>query len=429
MVDVIRVKDAPSRRGQECTIQGWIYRIRSGGGIVFAIVRDGTGILQATVRKGAVPPQGFQEAIGATPESSVIIRGVIAEDKRALGGYELRATDFHLVSSSPPFPVRKGQSASMLLDNRHLWLRSRELNAILKIRAAVFGSIHEYFDLEGFIETQAPSFVSGACEGGATLFKVPYFSTSVYLTQSAQLYLEALITTLGRVYTVAPSFRAERSRTRRHLTEFWHAEAEAAWYSEEDMMTTEEQLVKHVCDTVSAHNEGEFGILGVAPQHIAIELPLERVTYEEALEKAGRAGVELRWGDDLDYRAERAITAQAEQPFFVTHYPKKAKAFYHRPDPRRPETVLCHDLLAPQGYGELTTGGERIARLDVLMQRIEEAKLDPKDYDWYIDLRRYGSVPHAGFGLGIDRLVKWITRAEHIQQVVPFPRTMRRMRP
>jgi asparaginyl-tRNA synthetase len=404
--------------GKEVAIRGWIYRKRSSGSIVFLVIRDGTSIIQAVVKKA--DDRSFEEASEAAIESSVELKGTLRKDERAINGYEISTSSFSVIGRSEEFPIKGGEGEEFLLDNRHLWLRSRKMASMLRIRSGVLDEIRRYLSGEKCVEVQAPTFVSGACEGGATLFKVPYFDKVAFLTQSAQLYLEVMIYSLNRVYTIAPSFRAERSRTRRHLTEYWHAEAELAWFDNSKMMDFEERMICQIVDRTEEAEEYE--VLGKRPREV--NPPFQRMDYEEAIEIA-----DLEWGEDLDYRAERAITQKMEDPLFVYNYPKKAKAFYHRPNPDKPEVVLCHDLLAPDGYGEIIGGGERIHSLDVMLKRIEEEGLNPDDYYWYIDLRRYGSIPHAGFGMGVDRLVNWLVGGKHIRDVVPFPRMVRRLNP
>ncbi len=416
--DVLESGDA--LEGKEVAIRGWIYRKRSSGSVVFLVVRDGTSIIQAVVKKGEADVESFAQASQATIESSVELKGTLRKDERAVTGCEISTKSLSIVSLAEDFPIKGGEGEEFLLDNRHLWLRSRGIASLLRIRMSILKELREFFEGKKCVEVQAPTFVSGACEGGATLFEVPYFDRKAYLTQSAQLYLEVMIFSLNRVYTIAPSFRAERSRTRRHLTEYWHAEAELAWFDNSKIMDFEEELVTRVFNKVSESKEYE--ILGKRPKELIT--PFQRMDYDEAIEIA-----DVEWGEDLDYRAEKKITSDSEEPIFVYNYPKKAKAFYHRPNPDNPAVVLCHDLLAPGGYGEIIGGGERIHELDILLKRIEEVGLNPDDYYWYIDLRRYGSVPHSGFGLGVDRLTNWLVMGKHIKDVVPFPRMMRRLNP
>jgi len=416
--------------GAPVRLRGWLHRTRSSGGIVFSVLRDGTGLIQVTAKKGALPDPDFEAAGKALVESSVEVEGTVTEDARAPGGREVRATAFRVVSFAEVFPITGKETDETLLDLRHLWLRSREMAATLKGRATVMDLLREFYDTRGYTEVHCPSFVSGQTEGGSTLFEVPYFDDKVYLTQSSQLYLETMIFSLGKVYTLQPSFRAERSRTRRHLTEYWHFEAEAAWYSNEDMMAEEEQLVAALARGVLERHPQELELLKRDPKRLeAVEPPFERIRYEEALEIGNKGGLHLKWGDDFGYEEEKVITAGFEKPFFVTHFPKEVKAFYHRPDPADPRVVLNHDLLAPEGFGEVIGGGERIFELESLRKRIGEFRLNEDDYRWYIDLRRFGSVPHSGYGLGLDRLVMYLFGIEHIKWTLPYPRMMRRVYP
>jgi len=419
--DIFRVEE-----GREVAIRGWVYRHRDLGDKVFLVIRDSTGIVQA-VFSGELAPQARQADI----ESSVIVTGRVREDRRAPGGREIQGTSITVVGPSRSFPITRDYSREFLLDVRHLWVRSRRMQAILKIRHTVFGALHEYFRSRGYYEVQAPMFITAAVEGGATLFPVKYVDGStVYLTQSSQFYLEALIFSLEKVYTIAPSFRAEKSRTRRHLTEFWHCEAEEAWATLEDIMRVEEELVWHVIERVLERNPEELKLLGRDTKPLEeCKPPFYRLSYDEALEILERKGFRVPWGSDFGADEERAIVEEFDKPVFVHRYPVKAKAFYHKSDPKRPEVTLSADLLAPEGYGEIIGGGERIDRLEELVEKIREFGLSPEDYEWYLDLRRYGTVPHAGFGLGIDRLVMWIAGLDHIVDAIPFPRTLRRAYP
>lgn len=427
-----KIKDLFSEKfvDNEIETRGWIYRWRESGKIIFIILRDSTGIIQVTVSKDMVGEEDFNSAKSAGIESSVIVSGILKRDERAPGGFEVLAKKFVLVGKSLNFPITKDKSDEFLLDMRHLWLRSREMTAILKIRSTVFEFLHDFFKREGYYEVQAPMFVSSAVEGGSTLFEVPYFGRKAYLTQSSQFYLETFIFSLENVYTVAPSFRAEKSRTRRHLTEFWHCEAEVAWIGNDEMMKIEERMIMHIVDGVLKNNKEELILLKRDISKLeAITLPFNRMEYADVIKLGKDVGLDLDYGSDLGADEEYAITQKFEKPTFVIHFPKEIKPFYHRPDPQNPSVVLNHDLLAPEGYGEIIGGGERIFDLDELLQRIKEERLNPEDYSWYIDLRKYGSVPHSGFGLGIDRLVWWIAGLEHIKYAVPYPRNVRRLVP
>ncbi len=411
-------------------LKGWIYRTRESGKILFIIIRDSSNIIQCVVSKDNVSNTDFENAKKAGIESSVIVSGTLRKDQRAVTGYELDCDSFKVVNSAEPFPITKDKSDEFLSDNRHLWLRSREMTAILKIRSTIFYSLHEFFKKEGYYEVQAPMFVSSAVEGGSTLFEVPYFGTKMYLTQSSQFYLETFIYALEKVYTVAPSFRAEKSRTRRHLSEFWHAEAEVAWVSNEEMMNIEEKMIEYIISSVLNERIEELKYLKRDISILQnIKTPFKRVEYKDIINIGKDVGLDIDYGADLGADEEYAITKKFDVPIFVTSYPIELKPFYHRPDPNNPKVVLNHDLLAPEGYGEIIGGGERIYEPKELFDRIEKEHLNPDDYKWYIDLRKYGSVPHSGFGLGLDRLVMWIAGLEHIKFAVPYPRTMRRTYP
>ena len=421
----------------EVTVRGWVYRTRSSGKLAFVVIRDATGILQCTISQAKVPEGDFIAACKALRESSVIVTGTPAADDRAPSGFELRATRFEVLHYAETFPITKDLGDEHLLDNRHLWLRSRPMVDALKVRATAFGAFRAFWDSQGYTEVQSPSFVSGACEGGSALFDAFYSDESAkdgkafyaHLSQSWQLYAEATMFGLERIYTLAPSFRAEKSRTRRHLTEFWHAEVEAAWVHNEQMMTQEEAMLAAIIAAVLANNRPELERLGRDPVILeTVKPPFERMKYAEVLEQLNGMGFDLAWGDDFGYREEKALTQERSQPLYITHFPRE-KGFYHRPDPAEPKSLVCHDLLAPEGYGEIIGGGERVWSPEELTERITEEGMDPESYAWYLDLRKFGSVPHSGFGLGLDRLVAWLCGAEHIRDVIAFPRTMRRTTP
>ncbi len=417
--------------GKKVRVRGWIHRIRKTGKLIFAVIRNESGIIQAILFRDNLPTEEFELAKSTLIESSVVVEGRLAKDERAPGGYEIRVEHFEVVGAAEKFPITKDQSDEFLLDNRHLWLRSRRMSAILKVRSTIFNEIRNYFQGLNYYEVQSPVFQSGACEGGSTLFEVPYFDSrdKVYLTQSWQLYAEAMMFGLERIYTIGPAFRAEKSRTRRHLTEFWMAEVEAAWLGNAEMMELAEGLVTHLVKSVIEKNPQELEFLERDISILKeIELPFPRYKYAEILDMLNAKGLELEWGADLGYTEEKMLTQELRTPIFITHFPR-AKGFYHRVDPEDDKVVLCHDLLAPEGYGEIIGGGEREWRLEILMKRIREFDMEPEQYDWYLDLRRYGSVPHSGYGLGIDRTVAWIVGEEHIKNVIPFPRTMRRYTP
>ncbi|MDT7873738.1 MAG: asparagine--tRNA ligase [Pyrobaculum sp.] len=417
------------RRGEgRVTVRGWVYRKRVLKEKIFLVLRDSTGILQLVL-----PRDRFKNAEELNLESSLVATGTLVKEPRAPGGVELHVESIDWAYAGEPYPINEDAAVAdseYLLDVRHLWLRSRKMQAVLKIRHTVFGALHEYFRKNGFYEVQTPMFITAAVEGGATLFKVDYFGQPVYLTQSSQFYLEALIFSLEKVYVVAPSFRAEPSRTRRHLTEFWHAEMEIAWADIEDAARVGEEVISYVVEKVLQERQEELKLLGRRTEPLErTKPPFYRVSYDEAIEILQRKGVKISWGDDIGADEERALTLEFDKPIVLYGFPEKLKAFYHRNNPKRPEVTLSFDVLLPEGYGEVIGGGERIYDAKELVDKIIRFGLNPEDYQWYIDLRRYGSVPHSGFGLGMDRLTMWITGADHVRDVVPFPRDVRRTRP
>ena len=424
----------------EVEIKGWIHRFRGSNKIWFMVVRDSTGIIQCVIKKDVVGDAAFDLLRGSLTESSVIIQGNVIPTERE-HGRELLVTNGEIiggVNPSKPYPITEsameeaeGGETEFLLDNRHLYLRTSRMTTMLKIRSSVFSAIHSYFRNLDFIEYQAPNFVAGAVEGGSTLFEVPYFGRKAYLTQSWQLYAEAAMPALERLYTIAPSFRAEKSRTRRHLTEFWHAEMEVAWASNDEIMNHGEKLVRSISSTLLDERSEELEAIGRDLETISrfADTPYPRMKYDEAIEILQSKGVGIEWGEDLDYSKEKILTQDFEVPNFLTHYPKIAKPFYHRADPDDEKYVLCHDLLAPEGYGEIIGGGERTWTEKEILARIDEEGTPRDAYEFYIDIRRYGGVPHGGFGLGVDRVCAWLSGADHIREVIPFPRDSRRVTP
>ena len=424
----------------EVEIKGWIHRFRGSNKIWFMVVRDSTGIIQCVIKKDVVGDAAFDLLRGSLTESSVIIQGNVIPTERE-HGRELLVTNGEIiggVNPSKPYPITEsameeaeGGETEFLLDNRHLYLRTSRMTTMLKIRSSVFSAIHSYFRNLDFIEYQAPNFVAGAVEGGSTLFEVPYFGRKAYLTQSWQLYAEAAMPALERLYTIAPSFRAEKSRTRRHLTEFWHAEMEVAWASNDEIMNHGEKLVRSISSTLLDERSEELEAIGRDLETISrfADTSYPRMKYDEAIEILQSKGVGIEWGEDLDYSKEKILTQDFEVPNFLTHYPKIAKPFYHRADPDDEKYVLCHDLLAPEGYGEIIGGGERTWTEKEILARIDEEGTPRDAYEFYIDIRRYGGVPHGGFGLGVDRVCAWLSGADHIREVIPFPRDSRRVTP
>ena len=411
--------------GKHISVRGWVYRKRESKDIVFFIIRDATGIVQCTVRKDS---SAWTDAKRVTIESSATLSGTVKKDERAPGGFEVSVDQLKIVGLAETFPITKDQSEEFRRNVRHLWLRSRRMNAIMKVRSETLRFVHEFFRKKGFTEVSPPMFISSACEGGATLFGLKYFDKDLYLTQSAQLHLEALIQSLEKVYCVAPSFRAEKSRTIRHLAEYWHVEAEEAFSTMADLMCLEEDLVSHVCQNVARQCRKELKTLEVDAGKLAkVKAPFNRITYDEAVEKLRKKSFKIKWGEDFGFNEEKAL-AEELGPLFVYAYPKKIKAFYCKTYRENPEMVMSADLIVPN-IGELSTGGAREDDKKELLKRLEEFGLRQEDYEWYIDLRRYGTVPHTGFGLGVERLLAWMLDLENIMDTIPFPRTVRRFYP
>ncbi|MCL4356951.1 MAG: asparagine--tRNA ligase [Candidatus Thermoplasmatota archaeon] len=416
--------------GKQVEIRGWVYRIRTGSKICFIILRDSSNIIQCVGKLEDLGREKFDQLASLTIESSMEIKGSVHVDSRAITGYELKISSFTIFQRNDNFPVSKDISEEFELDNRHLWIRSREFNAKLKIRSTIFQAFRDFFIDNGYYEVQAPLMVSTATEGGSTLFKVPFFGEEAFLSQSSQFYLETFIFSLEKVFTVSPSFRAEKSRTWRHLTEYWHAEVEVAWADNNEMMEIEEKMIQHIVRMVLEKNNEELHILGRDIKVLEDSLhPFQRMKYSQLIEKSSSYGMPLKYGDDLGADEEKQIMSNFTRPLFLTHFPEELKTFYHRPDPQNPNQILCHDLLAPEGYGEIIGGGERIWNYDELVGRIEKNNLKKDDYYWYLDLRKYGSIPHSGFGLGLDRLAMWIMHLGNIKDAIPYPRTVRRLKP
>ena len=416
--------------GKEVSIRGWVYRARTSGKLTFIIVRDSTGIIQAIANSSKVPEALYDELSSLKIESSLSITGTVRKDERSISGYEIDLSDAKIFQKNDRFPISKDLGEEFLLDNRHLWLRSREMTSVTKIRSTIFKAYSDFYYSQGFYQVQPPLMVSTATEGGSTLFKVPFFGDTVNLTQSSQFYLETFIFSLENVFTIAPSFRAEKSRTWRHLTEYWHAEAECAWIGNSEMMDIEERMTKYIVSEVLEHNIPDLRELGRDVEALRNSLkPYPRIRYEDLIKMSHDFGLDLKYGDDLGADEERKIMVNFDTPIFVTHFPRELKTFYHMPDPENPDVILCHDLLAPEGYGEIVGGGERIWELDLLEKRMKEYNLNPEEYYWYLDLRRYGSVPHSGFGMGLDRVALWIMHLDTITSAIPYPRTIRRTKP
>ncbi|MFW9830643.1 MAG: aspartate--tRNA(Asn) ligase [Candidatus Thorarchaeota archaeon] len=418
----------PSMEGESVTLTGWVHRKREHGGVIFIIVRDPTGIIQIASHREQVPSAAFEDMQKVTLESSIVVTGIIVKDKRAPTGIELKITNFVIVNlADSEWPLDKDAGEAVLFDKRHLYLRSPSQTSIMQIKAGISRAAHQFFDEEGFTEIFPPVMVGASVEGGATLFPFKYFGGIAYLSQSAQLYEEAAICGLEKVYLLSPSFRAEKHRTRRHLTEYWHLESEILFGTHEDIMGVEERLVHAMVKHVKENYQPQLNLLKVKVQ--VPKLPFKRITYDKAIELAGEQGFKVAWGEDLGTEAERAVSKQFKVPFFIEGYPTSARSFYHMPDPERPEVTLSSDLIAPEGYGELTSGGQRIHDLDLLLQRIKNEKLDPSAYDWYLELRKFGLPPHSGFGMGLEQFLVWLLRLKHIREACLFPRTPSRIHP
>ena len=420
------------KTGKTIHLRGWIYRTRSSGNIVFTVIRDATGILQATIKKGNLSDNEFEDAKKALIESSLELEGVAKEDKRAPGGYEVQVTGFHVVHFADPFPIVKDQSPEFLLDQRHLWIRSQKLSSVFKIRSTIVGAIHTFFRNRGYIEFDAPVLQPNQCEGGSTLFEVKYYENKTYLSQSWQLYAEAAIFSLEKIYNMGPTFRAEQSKTSRHLSEFWMAEMEAAWMDLQDITQVAKDEVKFILDEVLMCNKRELNILNQdikKLQHITnSEIPT--ITYAEALEILNeKENMNVKWGKDLRTIEENKLMNHFDMPVVVTHYPVEIMAFYKPKDPNNPKTALCFDMIAPEGYGEIVGGSQRSIDIEDMKKRLKESGEKIDNYEWYFDLRRYGSVPHAGYGLGVERVVAWICGIDNIKDAIPFPRTVLRFKP
>jgi asparaginyl-tRNA synthetase len=433
-MSVISIEQADRYDGQEVTLRGWLYNLRESGKLLFPIFRDGTGVMQGVCSQKE-QPAAFEALHGLTQESSLIVTGRIRAEKRAPGGYEINVTGVQVVQKVPesdPYPIQlKEHGVDFLLDHRHLWIRSPRQAAILRIRAEVIRAAREFMDSQGYTLTDAPIFTPAACEGTTTLFEVQYIDEEkAYLTQSGQLYVEATAMALGKVYTFGPTFRAEKSKTRRHLTEFWMLEPEAAYADLNDMMALGEGLVSHVVQSALKNRARELETLKRDTAKLTcLKPPFPRITYDEAIDLLQRLGKAVNWGDDFGGDEETLLSSQFDRPVMVHHYPAAIKAFYMQPDAERPDLALGFDMLAPEGYGEIIGGGQRVHDYDLLVKRIRENNLPEQAFQWYLDLRRYGSVPHAGFGLGLERTVAWICGTEHIREVIPFPRMIYRVYP
>lgn len=431
----ITISEAAQHLGEPVELAGWLYNLRSSGKICFPQIRDGSGVMQCVAVKAQLPEATFDALKKLTQESSVIVRGRIRAEQRAPGGFEMDVDDAEIVQRVPeetPYPISlKEHGPDFLLDHRHLWIRSRRQHAILRIRHEVVKAVRDYFDSNGFTLCDTPIFTPAACEGTTTLFEVDYFEDEkVYLTQSGQLYNEATAMAMGKVYTFGPTFRAEKSKTRRHLTEFWMVEPEMAYATLDDVKRVAEEMLCFVVARVLENKRAELAVLERDITKLeAVKGPFPRISYDEAVKTLQAKGSNIQWGGDFGGTDETLLSEGYDRPILVDRYPSEIKAFYFQPDPGRPEVALGVDVLAPEGYGEIIGGGQRIHDLALLEKRIEEHKLPKEAFNWYLDLRRFGSVPHAGFGMGIERCVTWICGIDHLRETIPFPRMLYRTRP
>lgn len=428
----ITINQSADYVGKEVTIGAWLANKRSSGKIAFLQLRDGTGFMQGIVVKAEVGEEIFQAAKSLTQETSLYVTGIINEDTRSPFGYEIAVSGVEVISESHDFPITpKEHGTEFLMDHRHLWLRSNRQHAIMKIRNEIIRASYEFFNKEGFIKIDPPILTGSAPEGTTELFHTKYFDEDAFLSQSGQLYMEAAAMAFGKVFSFGPTFRAEKSKTRRHLIEFWMIEPEMAFYQLEDSLKVQEQYVAFLVKAVLDNCKLELERLGRDVSVLeSMTAPFPRITYTEAIEKLHELGFDdIEWGDDFGAPHETAIADSFEKPVFITHYPKAIKPFYMPEDPDNEQVVLCADMIAPEGYGEIIGGSERIHDLDVLLERMKEHELDEKAYSWYIDLARYGSVPHSGFGLGLERTVAWISGTEHVRETIPFPRLLNRLYP
>jgi asparaginyl-tRNA synthetase len=428
----VYIEDLQGKVGESVTLHGWVYNKRSSGKIKFVVMRDGTGLVQGVLVKAALPEEVFNRFDALTQESSFSMTGVVRQEKRAPGGFELDVTDLNILHVALEYPITpKEHGTDFLMDRRHLWLRSSRQHAILRIRHQVIRAIREFFDGRGFLLLDAPIFTPAACEGTSTLFETKYFDLgSAYLTQSGQLYGEAGAMAFGKVYVFGPTFRAEKSKTRRHLTEFWMVEPEVAFNDLNDNMDLAEEMLEHIVQTVLKNRMPELQTLERNTAMLEnVRRPLPRITYDEAVEILKKNGVPFEWGNDLGGADETVVSQQFDRPVMVHRYPSAVKAFYMKRDPENPNLALAVDVLAPEGYGEIIGGSQREDDYDLLLARIKEHSLPQEAFDWYLDLRRFGSVPHAGFGLGIERTVSWICGLDHLRETIPFPRMIYRLTP
>jgi asparaginyl-tRNA synthetase len=432
----MHIRDAVKKESKEVSIAGWIYRKRESGGIAFVIIRDTTGTLQAAIKKDKVDEHSWKDAVDGTIESSAKVRGIVKKDERAPGGYELEASWFRTVHVSEPFPITEYQSAELLLDKRHLWLRSRKMTQVMRGRSHIFKHTREFLDRDGFYEITPPVITLAGGETGADLFEVNFFGQKAYLTESSQLYAESMIFSLEKVYSFVPAFRAEKSRTTKHLAELWMLEPEMAYYDIKKSMKLQEKLVSYIANKLVKDDEDILEEMKVDKESLLkVRPPFKRISYEKSLEILNEKGSKLKWGDDFGVPEEKLLTEGEEKPIFVYNWPRELKPFYASINPDDTRTALSADMQAPNGHGEIIGGTQREWRLNKVLERMQEVekikgiKFDMKNYEWWLDLRRYGSVPHSGFGMGMERVIKWLFNLDHIRDAIPFPRMMNRAYP
>ncbi|MDE1767762.1 MAG: asparagine--tRNA ligase [Candidatus Micrarchaeota archaeon] len=435
MAPVVSVAKAAKKPASPVTLSGWIHRKRESGGIIFIVLRDVTGLMQVAIKKDSVSEASWKMASEATVESSVEVQGRVSEDKRSPTGFELHASSFKHINVSEPFPITEYQSVELLLDKRHLWLRSQRMINIMRARSHIFRYAREFLDRNGFYEVTPPAITKVGGETGADMFELDFFGSRAYLTESSQLYAEAMAFSLERVYSLAPSYRAENSRTTKHLSEYWHLEPEMLYFDNKKSMALQEKLVSHIANHLARHEDILAALSVNKDDLLKIKPPFKRLSYEDALSLLNQKGFSLKWGDDFGVEHERALTESEDKPVFIHSWPSEIKPFYMPINPKDERTVLCADLQAPKGHGEIIGGSERIWKYEDLIARmadVEKAKgvkFNMKNYEWWIDLRKYGSVPHSGFGMGMERIIKWLLGLDHIRDAIPFPRMSNRLEP
>jgi asparaginyl-tRNA synthetase len=427
----VYIENIGQHEGQQVTIKGWLANKRSSGKIQFLQVRDGTGVIQGVVSASSVSPEVFAQLDRVTQESAIIMQGKVRADKRAPSGYEIDVSDYSIVSIASEYPITpKEHGTAFLMEKRHLWLRSSRQHAVLRIRDEIIRACRDFFHQEGFTLIDAPIFTPAACEGTTTLFETKYFDEMAYLTQSGQLYMEAAAMAFGKVYCFGPTFRAEKSKTRRHLTEFWMIEPEIAYAELDDILVLAENLITFIIGRVLENRKAELKTIERDISKLeAIKPPFPRISYDDAAKLLVSKGLPFEYGNDFGGTDETVLSETYDRPVMVHRYPAEVKAFYMQPDPQNPKLALCVDILAPEGYGEIIGGSQRIHDYELLLQRIQQHKLPVDAFEWYLDLRKYGSVPHSGFGMGIERIVSWICKLDHVRETIPFPRMLYRIYP